>query len=79
MHILANNGVVNMHDKDEVQIEDKDSTRRFWSYTTFAFLFNKFEKRYWEFGKKAKMKHDWEAFTTFVNTHFSTNVQCTWG
>jgi hypothetical protein len=42
----TNNGVVNMHHKDEVQIENKDSIRRFWSYTTFAFLFNKFENRY---------------------------------
>jgi hypothetical protein len=50
MNILANNGVVNMHDKDEVQIEYKDSTRRFWSYTTFSFLFNKFEK-VWQEGK----------------------------
>jgi len=46
MNIPTNNGVVNMHDKDEVQIENKDSTRRFWSYTTSAFLFNKFEKRH---------------------------------
>jgi hypothetical protein len=45
----------------------------------FLFLLDKFEERYWESNRKPMKKQNWEAFAITVNTHFPSDVQCTWG
>jgi hypothetical protein len=52
MFFDVDNGVVIVHEKDKVQVEETNSKRRFWNNAKNSFFLEKFENKYWEFVRR---------------------------